>query len=116
MPNRPQDPPEGSYSLHMAPAISRPTSPPPPRKTGPVDPLESAYAIIRDLREALKTADQWKAMLQKANDDLRKQLRELRCELGKYECPSCGEKDIAEYRYVDDRGETMCHACGGEWD
>ena len=114
--NRPQDPPEGSYSLHMAPHIPRPTSPPPPRKTGPIDPLESACAMIRDLREALKTADQWKVMLQKANDDLRKQLRELKCELGKHECPSCGETDIAEYRYVDDRGETMCHACGNEWD
>jgi len=116
MPNRPQDPPAESYSLHMAPAISRPTSPPPPRKSGAIDPLQSAYKMIDDLREALKTADQWKAMLQKANDDLRKQLRELKCELGKHECPSCGETDIAKYRYFDDHGEAMCHACGKEWD
>ncbi len=42
----------------------RPTSPPPPRKKGPIDPLESAYAMIRDLRAAVKTGDEfWKASL-----------------------------------------------------
>lgn len=94
----------------------RPTSPPPPRKTGPIDPLQSAYAMIRDLREALKTADEWKARLQKTNDDLQRQIRELRCELGKHECPSCGERDIAKHRYFDEREEPMCSACGKEWD
>ena len=116
MPNRPQDPPEGSYSLHMAPGVSRPTSPPPPRKKGPIDPLESAYAMIRDLREAIKTSDEWRSRMRKSCDDLQKQVRELRCALGKHECPSCGDRDITEHRYVDDRGEPMCHACGGEWD
>lgn len=94
----------------------RPTSPPPPRKTGPIDPLQSACAMIRDLREALKTADEWKARLRKTNDDLQRQIRELRCELGKHECPSCGERDIAKHRYFDEREEPMCSACGKEWD
>lgn len=117
MPNRPQDPPEGSYSLHMAPHIPRPTSPPPPRKTGPIDPLESAYAMIRDLRAAVKTGDEWRDRLRKTNEELRKEIAALKQRLGKHECPSCGETDREENRYIHPvSSDTVCFICGETWD
>ncbi len=113
MSNKPQAPPSATvWPLGMA----RPTSPPPPRKKGPVDPLESAYAMIRDLRAAVQTGDERRDRLTKQNDDLQRQIRELRCELGKHECPSCGERDIVKHRYFNEQEEPMCSACGGTWE
>lgn len=117
MPNRPQDPPAGSYSLHMAPGVCRPTSPPPPRKKGPIDPLESAYAMIRDLRDAVKTGDEWRDRLKKTNDDLRKEITHLRKQIGRYECPMCGVEDREENRKIDPTSsEPVCVECGGCWE
>lgn len=117
MPNRPQDPPEGSYSLHMAPGISRPTSPPPPRKKGQVDPLESAYAMIRDLREAVKTGDNWLKRSRETNERLCGEIKELKVKLGKYECPNCGESDREENRQIHPvSADPVCYQCGGLWD
>ena len=95
----------------------RPTSPPPPRKTGPIDPLQSAYAMIRDLREALKTADEWKARLQKKNDALYAELEHMTSKLAKHQCPDCGETNRQAKRILDPMsGDPVCLECGGNWE
>jgi predicted RNA-binding Zn-ribbon protein involved in translation (DUF1610 family) len=113
MPNKPQMPPvEAAW-----PEGSRPTSPPPPRKSGPVDPLQSAYAMIRDLREALKTSDAWKDRLSKKIGALDAELEHMRKQLAKYQCPDCGETDRRLKQGLDPMsGEPVCFECGGSWE
>jgi predicted RNA-binding Zn-ribbon protein involved in translation (DUF1610 family) len=95
----------------------RPTSPPPPRKTGAIDPLESAYAMIRDLRAAVKAGDDWRDGLRKINDDLCKEIGYLRTKLAKHQCPDCGETDRQLKRILDPMsGEPVCSECGGGWE
>jgi len=95
----------------------RPTSPPPPRKTGAIDPLESAYAMIRDLRAAVKTGDEWRDRLQKKNDALHTELDYMRKQLSKHQCPDCGETNRQLKRILDPMsGEPVCLECGGGWD
>jgi len=109
-------PTEAPAGYQGDPAL-RPTSPPPPRRTGAIDPLESAYAMIRDLREAVKTADQWLKRSRETNERLCGEIRELKVKLGKYECPNCGESDREENRQVHPvSADAVCYQCGGLWD
>jgi predicted RNA-binding Zn-ribbon protein involved in translation (DUF1610 family) len=95
----------------------RPTSPPPPRKTGPIDPLESAYAMIRDLRAAVKAGDERRDGLRKINDSLSKEIGYLRAKLAKHQCPDCGETNRQLKRILDPMsGEPVCLECGGGWE
>lgn len=95
----------------------RPTSPPPPRKKGPIDPLESAYAMIRDLRAAVKTGDEWRDRLKKRNDALQTELEHMRTKLAKHQCPDCGETNRQLKRILDPMsGEPVCLECGGGWE
>jgi predicted RNA-binding Zn-ribbon protein involved in translation (DUF1610 family) len=95
----------------------RPTSPPPPRKTGPIDPLESAYAMIRDLRAAVKAGDEWRDRLKKRNDSLQTELEHMRKQLSKHQCPDCGETNRRLKRILDPMsGEPVCVECGSGWE
>lgn len=110
MPNKPQDPPAGYYSLHMAPAFSRPTSSPPPKRKEVTDPLEL-------MKERWVDAVERCGMLRKSNESLQKEIRELKLRLGKHECPSCGDLDREENRYIHDvTGDPVCFTCGNNWE
>jgi predicted RNA-binding Zn-ribbon protein involved in translation (DUF1610 family) len=45
-----------------------------------------------------------------------REIQSLRQRLGQYECPSCGEKDAEENRYIHQvSGEFVCFNCGNDW-
>ena len=94
MPNRPQHPPDGSHSLHMAPSVCRPTSPPPPRKK---DPLAERRAMQRHC------------------EDLEEDVRRLTIAVGKYECAKCGA-ERSEHRGIHAvSSDPVCGKCGEFW-
>lgn len=111
MPNKPQDPPAESYSLHMAQVISRPTSPPPPRGKG-------EWSMTDNLVEAqVRNREQQQERLL-----LLGQIESLTERLGKYECPDCGDSEQIVDCHHD--GETCgvpecdyrhCNGCGHQW-
>jgi hypothetical protein len=102
---------------HTGDPALRPTSAPPPRKTGLIDPLESAFAMIRDLRAAVKAGDERLDGLKKRNDSLQTELEHMRSQLSKHQCPDCGEMDRQLKRILDPMsGEPVCVQCGGGWE
>jgi hypothetical protein len=93
MPNRPQHPPEGSHSLHMASSVCRPTSPPPRKK----DPLAEYQAMQRHC------------------EDLEEDVRRLTIAVGKYECAKCGA-ERSEHRGIHAvSSDPVCNECGEYW-
>lgn len=120
MPNRPQDPPVESYSLHMAPGISRPTSPPPPRKkTSETPMIASAFKRVCDLQEQLKYVNSMLLASWERERRIQSEYEKVMAKLGKHECPNCGETD--QETIVDcDPGETgdttrYCNSCFFSW-
>ncbi len=114
MPNRPQHPPAESYSLHMAPHMLRPTSPPPPRKK----PDPTVLAVSNALKD-LQERNQWQ---QQQIMLLRGQIGSLIERLGKYECPECGDADqIVDCHHdgttcgVPECNYRHCNGCGHQW-
>jgi hypothetical protein len=108
MPNRPQDPPEESYSLHMAPGVCRPTSPPPPRKREPATDLQA-------MREMWLKSVEYNACLRVRNEALSKEVRRLTIAVGKYECSACGAERSASRAIHPVSSDPVCEECGECW-
>jgi len=128
MTDRPEHPPAESYSLHMAPSISRPTSPPPPRKKPDQTTLTVSQALatqaytIQRLTEELAAANERNRYEQQQRLLLAGQIKSLTERLGKYECPDCGDSEQIVDCHHD--GETCgvpecdyrhCNGCGHQW-
>jgi predicted RNA-binding Zn-ribbon protein involved in translation (DUF1610 family) len=46
-----------------------------------------------------------------------REIQSLRQRLGQYECPSCGEKDAEENRYIHPvSSDSVCFQCGNLWE
>lgn len=122
MTNRPQHPPAESYSLHMAPHILRPTSPPPPRKN-PEEIIIHTSAELRDeLRNQLAEARTRNQEQQRQIMLLRGEIGSLTERLGKHECPDCGDAEqIVDCHHdgttcgVPECTYRHCNGCGHQW-
>jgi|JI8StandDraft_1071087.scaffolds.fasta_scaffold630781_1 hypothetical protein len=108
MPNRPQDPPEGSYSLHMAMGVNRPTSPPPPRKKEPMTDYEA-------MRHNWMKAVEQNTKVRKHCEALKEEVRRLTIAIGKHECANCGA-ERSESRVIHEvSSDPVCSECGECW-
>ncbi len=73
-------------------------------------------AQLKELLVLLKESNKWRDVLRKNIDSLHKDLGSVRERLGQYECPSCGEKDIEEHRYIHPvSSDPVCFQCGNYW-
>jgi DNA-directed RNA polymerase subunit M/transcription elongation factor TFIIS len=103
----------------MAPSVSRPTSPPPPKKKGEWSmTVAEQFVILTDkLVEAqVRNRDQQQERLL-----LLGQIESLTERLGKHECPDCGDAEqIVDCHHegnmlAPECNYRHCNGCGHQW-
>jgi predicted RNA-binding Zn-ribbon protein involved in translation (DUF1610 family) len=83
----------------------------------PSDPLVTLRSQVEEIRQLLDSSNVWKKLLAKQIKSLHEEIASLRQRLGQYECPSCGEKDAEENRYVHPvSSDSVCFQCGNLWE
>lgn len=86
-----------------------------PNKT--YDELLTLRSQVEEIRQLLDASAVWKKLLTHQIKSLHEEIQSLRQRLGQYECPSCGEKDAEENRYIHPvSSDSVCFQCGNLWE
>jgi len=81
------------------------------------DELMTLRSQVEEIRQLLESSNAWKKLLAKQIRSLHEDIASLRQRLGQYECPSCGEKDADENRYIHPvSSDSVCFQCGNLWE
>lgn len=81
------------------------------------DELLTLRSQVEEISQLLDASKVWKKVLAHQIKSLHEENASLRQRLGQYECPSCGEKDAEENRYIHPvSSDPVCFQCGNLWE